>query len=625
MRAESGTPAEKQKTAQICISAAAFCILLLRPLPSSWVIAPIVCAALCLFLVRSPDRAEMNDKAGTRCQTVFLAVLISLVMAVFFTVIWLRTRRIVSLHFLDWRAAAPFLLTAVICTPLAIPFLDTLIRTVGQHSENLQPDRTIPSEGKLTAEDRRLIVCTAIAAVSVCSLCSPLYPFNNWVDANCFFTVGKSILHGIVPYRDIYEQKGPLLYALYALAYPVSHRSFFGVWLLEIISGAFFLALAYRTFFLIAGRKSPPALLLTAAICYTVPAFLKGGSAEEFCLPLIMAGLFYGVRSLKLKRELNNREGLVIGLTAGAVFWIKYSMLGFYIGFVLFLAVQMIRRNGAGRLVKLLGAMLLGACLVSLPVLLYFAWNHALGDLWQTYFYNNIFVYGKSSSFFTTVKGLLSGGASMMTFNDATLLLVLFSILTLLWEKKKASAAFVTLSFGFAFGMIYAGGINLKYYSLILCVFVPVGVAQLWKLADRLKCSLSVKPLMRILSVILFAAALFGTENRGMLTVHRAEMPQFIFAETMQDREDVSLFNYGALDIGLFTTADLFPSTRYFCMLNLPSEEMVTEMERYMADGVTDYIVSRGLEVNSPHYRLIRTAEFPDEGTVYTYYLYERQ
>ena len=109
-----------------------------------------------------------------------------------------------------------------------------------------------------------------------------------------------------------------------------------------------------------------------------------------------------------------------------------------------------------------------------------------------------------------------------------------------------------------------------------------------------------------------------------MLFHKRAEMPQFVFAETLKDSPDATLFNYGALDIGLFTTADIVPSTRYFCMLNLPSEEMVAEMERYMADGVTDYIVSRGLEVESPCYTLLQTVYFPDNGTLYPYYLYKR-
>ena len=59
-------------------------------------------------------------------------------------------------------------------------------------------------------------------------------------------------------------------------------------------------------------------------------------------------------------------------------------------------------------------------------------------------------------------------------------------------------------------------------------------------------------------------------------------------------------------------------------MLNLPSEEMITEMEHYMRDGVTEFIVSRGLEVESPCYRLLQTVEFTDNGTLYPYHLYIR-
>ena len=46
-----------------------------------------------------------------------------------------------------------------------------------------------------------------------------LYAFNDWVDANAFFTVGKSIMNGVVPYRDLFEQKGIFLYFIYGFGY----------------------------------------------------------------------------------------------------------------------------------------------------------------------------------------------------------------------------------------------------------------------------------------------------------------------------------------------------------------------------------------------------------------------
>ena len=132
------------------------------------------------------------------------------------------------------------------------------------------------------------ILLLAAVSITLLSKSSPFYPFNDWVDANCFFTVGKSMLYGIVPYRDLYEQKGPLLYALYALCYPISHRTFLGGWLLEIAAAWAFLSLAWKSHLLLTGRRDPIFLFLTAALVYTAPAFLKGGSAEELSLPLVM-------------------------------------------------------------------------------------------------------------------------------------------------------------------------------------------------------------------------------------------------------------------------------------------------------------------------------------------------
>ena len=62
-----------------------------------------------------------------------------------------------------------------------------------------------------------------------------LYPCNNWDDANSYFSVGKALFHGKMPYRDVFDQKGMYLYFFYGLCYLVSHTTFFGVFLMEIL------------------------------------------------------------------------------------------------------------------------------------------------------------------------------------------------------------------------------------------------------------------------------------------------------------------------------------------------------------------------------------------------------
>ena len=66
----------------------------------------------------------------------------------------------------------------------------------------------------------RVVRLMALSAVvlALCSKSSPLYAFNDWMDANIFFTMGKSMFRGKVLYRDVFDHKGPVLYFLYGLA-----------------------------------------------------------------------------------------------------------------------------------------------------------------------------------------------------------------------------------------------------------------------------------------------------------------------------------------------------------------------------------------------------------------------
>lgn len=70
----------------------------------------------------------------------------------------------------------------------------------------------------------------------ICTKSSPLYSLNDWVDSNAFFTMGKGIINGKIPYKDLFEQKGPLLYFIHGISYIISNKTFIGVFILEVLS-----------------------------------------------------------------------------------------------------------------------------------------------------------------------------------------------------------------------------------------------------------------------------------------------------------------------------------------------------------------------------------------------------
>ena len=93
----------------------------------------------------------------------------------------------------------------------------------------------------MRSKDRRaalvLSLLSALAVLLIASTGSPLYATNFWTDTNIYFTIGRGMRQGLMPYTDLFDHKGPLLYVLYALGALVSDTSFFGVFLLEVAMG----------------------------------------------------------------------------------------------------------------------------------------------------------------------------------------------------------------------------------------------------------------------------------------------------------------------------------------------------------------------------------------------------
>ena len=128
---------------------------------------------------------------------------------------------------------------------------------------------------KLSARERAriglLALIIAAAVLFFCSKSSPAYPINDWSAANIYFSAGKGMLAGRVMYRDLYDHKGPLIYALHALCALVCPADFTGVWVLEILFAAAFLLEGYRAVKAMAGRRAallsiPLTALITAEV-----------------------------------------------------------------------------------------------------------------------------------------------------------------------------------------------------------------------------------------------------------------------------------------------------------------------------------------------------------------------
>ena len=118
-----------------------------------------------------------------------------------------------------------------------------------------------------------LALLCACLALLVATSSSPLYATNFWTDTNIYFTIGRGMTRGLMPYRDLFDHKGPLLFILYALGAAISDTSFIGVFALEALSLAAAVYAGWRTVRLFGeGRLMLLAMPLLAAATCCCPA-----------------------------------------------------------------------------------------------------------------------------------------------------------------------------------------------------------------------------------------------------------------------------------------------------------------------------------------------------------------
>jgi len=471
-------------------------------------------------------------------------------------------------------------------------------------------------------------VITAAVVLLICSKSSPLYPLNDWVDANTFLTIGRGSLHGRVPYRDLYEQKGPVLYFIHTLAAWITEDSFLGVWLTEIAAASAFLfetALLFRNN---CGKYRIWGIPVIAVMVYASQAFCHGDSAEELCLPLTMGAYMAGHRAVAGKESASGREWLLLGVLAGAVLWIKFTFLGIFAAAIAAMTVTCKK----GMLLRNYALGIIGAAAVSVPVLVYYAVKSALDDLFSVYFYDNLFRYGSGDGF--SFRHITDGLNFARVFMGAVFWTVCVGILIMLVRKKYRLSAYFAASLIIMSLTVFGGHGSYQYYPLAMAVFLPQAADEIISAAEEyfhkrgMKSPGRVYILCIMFSLLASVGISFKTSrNVYMLGQSKAELPQYQFAEYIASRGGGSLLNYGFIDGGFYLAAGQVPEFRYFCMNNMDVPEMKAAQEYYISSGKADYVVVRSespdTEFSFPGYELAVRGELAYYDKYFYYFLFE--
>lgn len=427
------------------------------------------------------------------------------------------------------------------------------------------------------------------------------------------------MLNGFVLYRDILEQKGIILYALHSIGYLISNTTFFGVYLIQVLSFSVFLLFVYKTCTLFLSVNKALAIVpLTAMVALTCDGYANGDRAEEFCLPLMAIGLYtlfkYFNKSVVRYKTAPLWVMLVNGVCGGIVLWIKYTMLGFWLGLLGVVLIICFSRNKNADGLKHLGMFLLGGFLVTLLCVGYFVVNGAVDDMINTYFLINIFSYSANAATPSLLQKLLNTLLQVGMGMGQNLLVAIITVLglagftiskrfikTTILKILYIPLFLITLSF------IYIGGTSWAYYYFItsgfmvagfitLFTYMPIWIRKIFSstgyvegLSSKARCAMLI-----LVTVSSIAGAYFFSSNTKMIGVPQEITSQYVIAKEIQKVENSTILNYGCLDGGFYTVTGKLPVTKYFCKLNIPYKaypEMVDTQNSIIRNAAVDFVI----------------------------------
>lgn len=421
----------------------------------------------------------------------------------------------------------------------------------------------------------------------VCSGNSFLYPFNTWVDINMYMTVGDGMLEGMVMYKDIFDHKGPIVYFVFAF-FNLFEHPYVVCYILESICMGLFIII---TFHIVKKWIENDYLALSASIivAYVTSscAFfgLGGGAVEEFLLPvfayfiLLLLDIFEG-------KEVTKKQAIIIGILVAIVFWVKFNLI-IMLGLVLLVwfVFSLVKKNFK-QMFSLIAFMAIGFFAVTILIIIYFLVNGAFKDLWEVYFYNNLFLYKETE--------ILERNMSFVIANYKIFIFMIIGLIPMVLKYKLKALIYMAISI-ICFIVLFSRKCY-EYYFLQMMVYFIFGVVAVFELF---------KPNLRRLNTVVVFVTIIATFTLsfkfsnyvGKLHKDVETYTSYKIAQEIKNSsvENPTMFIYKIRDIGFYSNAGIAPTEKYFGLVNF-DEEALPEMWQSFKDAISnkrnDFVVT---------------------------------
>ncbi|MBS3203735.1 hypothetical protein J0J80_01525 [Turicibacter bilis] len=373
--------------------------------------------------------------------------------------------------------------------------------------------------------------------------------------------IGKGILNGKVPYVDLFDHKGPILFFIEAFAQSIIPGRW-GIFIFQIVNLFCCLLMIHKISMLfISSKKS---VISTLAALGLLGLTLRNGNiSEEYSLILLLIPIH-----LSLKYVLDNSKqhswinAFIYGCCATTLFLIKMNAI-IPIGFIiLFILVDLIvKKEYKNIFINAIG-FIGGFSIIILPVCIYFIGHEALYEMvYGTLLFNLKYMSKSTNSELPFIK--------LMAQQLMTLFPVIIPsfISVLIYNRNRnykliSFIIILTLSFYFTINT----GHRYIYYHVLNIIPFSLGVTLFLKYLEN-QSTIFIELVISLIFGLSFA--LYAVIGRDVFTKIKSEYYSTYnqsaqqLAEYIPENEKNSVLGYNTSS-KWFLATDIFPCTRFY-------------------------------------------------------------
>ena len=425
---------------------------------------------------------------------------------------------------------------------------------------------------------------------------TPLRPDAYVWDSGIFQTVGKLWAEGMVPYQEVFDHKGPLLFFIQRIAYAFSEPKL-ALYCIESLVMGLNLCLIHCIFSLRYRNLSSLLLSLVTAL-FWIPALEYGNLTEEYSMPFILLALYFQLLYIKSEKiEHPVSYAFLYGLAFGCLSLIRINNGALLLVGVGVIGLQLLTVGKWKNILYNVLAFVIGIVSVYLPFLLYFHYHQAVGDMLYATFVFNFLYAGEMTS--VPSVAMLKGILHLIT---PALLCIGAGVLSLC-NKKIISALFLLVG---AVGTLYVtlSGNSYAHYFMLMVPLIPLAFV-LW---PTCACK-GYQAIGYAMCVVFVAFTLYTTgkiipqkyiTNQPTINAQnkeRKESWQSLVAQIPQhERNQVAAYGIGSNDTTLFITNDIQPMGKYIMLMQWHAKAdatIATEYYQMLQEGTAKWVVAK--------------------------------